>query len=577
MKIQILILFLFLIISMSAGKVIVMYKPDTTYTMFNTAVVDSCVFSRDGDSLITFTKTGVSTTYLSDIDSIHFFDGASIQTADMLYNSAYAAPAITDSQNTFVTLDLRNRTIEDTAVIITDSIDIIDISNSFVANDFGIDSMFAAIRASLPLNSQIRTYWSSGNAYFCDSLWSNWTEVSGLNFNIETHGSRYIKLRIVMKAASISSLPKINSIALFGNMTKGVKYEKPIHVDSFQNEKIITGPYPFGWETRNNVKISGLISNFHLDTCGKDSTTEFGRVIALLNWVARRPRGSLSVSIYPWDLDQVITSTGTIKGHCMSYAEVMISALTGLGYYARHWAIEGIDNINNHEVVEYWSDQYRKWIYIDPSLDTYYKSVSTGLPNSILENHNYYINHQYSSIACVDGKYHYGVYTPSYYWRGSQGYTTCGHMKLTERNNFHSQPTPIYNGFGLGFCGFSDLSFWHNWSDWATPIYTNLTNPQYDCKGTKITCQSGRKRDFWYTLNQASIKAKRSGEKEITIEFGQSQPFFSHYEISTSNGIVESDSSLYKWVLLDGANTLKVTPVNIYNEKGLPSLLSLYY
>lgn len=565
-----------LVSSLAWGKSMVLFNADSSCTVMDIASTDSGRFSGGGSALDFFSLGAPTSTSLSTLDSIRFFDGAAVLTPDMLFNAAYAHPAITDSLKTYVTLDLRNRTAADTTVIITDALDLVDMANGGVSNLADVQSALVLVRASVPGNAWVKVYWSAGDDYFGTSNWSSWSLAPGRIFTVNSPNHRYLKLRLVLKAASVSSLPLIKGVTVCADLVPATRYTKALQVSSYDNEKIVTGPYAFGWETRDQAKIADLVTRFRLDTCGTDSATEFGKVVALLDWVARRPKGPSPPDPYPWNLDLVMTTGGTINGHCMSYAEVMVSALTGLGMYARHWAIEGIDNANNHEVVEYWSDHYKKWIYLDPSLDTYYKSVATGIPNSILENHNFYIYRQLMAISVVDAKYHYGVYTPTYNWRGLQGYTTCGYMKLTERNNFHTQPTPIYDGFGWGFCGgFTTFNFWHNWTDWKTPPYYNV---HYDCGAdTLLTCQSGRVRDYWYTLNQASIKAKRSGESEITAEFGNSQPFFNHYIVSIDGAAATTTASPYTWTLHSGTNTLTVTPVNNYEEEGLTSTISVVY
>jgi hypothetical protein len=568
------LLFLIAAYSLLSAKAMVLFKSDSSCSVVNMYEADSGKFTSAGSNLQIFSKTSPVLASVASIDSIRFFDGAYTLSAEMLFNAAYAAPAAYDSANSIVTLDLRNRTVADSCIIITDPIDLMDAGNGTISNNSTIQKILVRTKATLNANSQIKAYWSSGNSFFSDSTWSAWTAADGLIFDINSTDKKYVKIRYVLKTSSVTELPKIHSLTLCADLAPASKYTKKIEISSFNNEKIITGPYPFAWEERTNSAIAGLINRFRLDTCGQDSTTEFGKVIALLDWTARRPKGSLYVSPYPWNLNSVITQSGTINGHCMSYSEVMISALTGLGLYGRHWAIEGINNSNNHEVVEYWSNTHKKWIYLDPSLDTYYKSTATDAPLSIIEMHKIYVNGQYTAIACVDAKYHYGVYTSYYNWRSQHGYTTTGHMKLTERNNFHSQPLPVYNGFGRGFCGYSDLNMWHNWCDEFTPPYNGQ---QYSCGATVVTCHSGRMRDFWYTINQASIKAKRNSEQTIVLEFGNSQPFFNHYEVSINNEPAVIAVSPYIWVLQNGSNSLEVTPVNNYGEKGISSSLVVVY
>lgn len=570
-NIYIIIVILTLSVSMFA-KTMVLFKSDSTCTAMHLSTADSGKFTSANSIFNLYSKGAAVSAPVAAIDSIRFFDAAITLNPEMLYNSQFAAPAFYDSANSFVTVDLRNRTAADTCVIITDPIDMTDYWNGTIAGNRTLTNVLVRIKAAVPDEASIKCYWAAGNSYFADSSWSSWTAASGLNFDVSAAGSKFVKVRLVLKAASTTAKPLVKGMTICADLSQAQTYLKNLQISLFENEKIIKGPYPFGWEERNNATIKALVTRFRLDTCGKDSTTEFGKVLALLDWVARRYNVSLSVKPYPWDLNQVITQTGTINGHCMSYAEVMISALTALGMYARHWAIEGIDNNNNHEVVEYWSNTLKKWIYLDPSLDTYYKSKSTGTPLSIIEMHNIYVNKQ--PITCVDAKYHYGVYTPTYNWSTKHGYTTTGHMKLTERNNFHSQPLPSFNGFGEGFCGFTDLNMWHNWTDKFTPPYNNL---HYNCGGATITCHSGRMRDYWYTINQASCKAKRSGEKTITVEFGNSQPFFSHYTVSINGGAAVTVNSPYTWTLADGSNSLEVTPINNYGEKGISSKLTVVY
>src|SRR5690606_42008250 len=40
---------------------------------------------------------------------------------------------------------------------------------------------------------------------------------------------------------------------------------------------------------------------------------------------------------------------------------------------------------SGHETVELWSDDYRKWIYLDGNTGWYIKDVKTGIPLSIWE------------------------------------------------------------------------------------------------------------------------------------------------------------------------------------------------
>jgi hypothetical protein len=268
----------------------------------------------------------------------------------------------------------------------------------------------------------------------------------------------------------------------------------------------------------------------------------------------------------------------------MSYAAVLISALTGLGYYARHWAIQGF-RFMDHEVVEVWSNELKKWIYLDPSLDQYYTDPQTNEPLSLLEMHRIFVNTffrdgetlhmpmdqqrerikkmggQNAPIRCVDQGYHYGTYTTDYDWGWFHGYLAAGFLRLTMRNNFHSLPAPPFLYFGDGIE--DDHGFPH-WTDENPPLKTD-----------RIKLFSDREQDFYWTLNQATFKAIRVSDHTLELEFDNSQPFFHHYIVTVNNKPYPITECVYSWNLHPGENTLTVTPQNEWGDCGLSSQLSI--
>jgi hypothetical protein len=543
-----------------SAKTMVIFTSGTD-SLRSLANLDSARFS-DANFLMHKGASSTSTS-LASIDSIRFYDGAAVFTPEMLYNAYTASPMKLTANKASVTLDLRNRTSGFTGEISTDAIDLLDTANADISTLASLSNLTVATQAVIPAGTVITLSYKTGNTFFAENGWSAWTAAPSLNCNLTGLSGRYLKLRWVLQANDTSALPAISKVSVYGNYASLPAYTSAISLTSYENERIITGPYAFGWESRDNAAVNSFTVNNNLATVMAAATGEFNKIYALTDWVARKPQGSYSWSIYPWDINQVYVSD-TIHGHCMSYAEVLITGLTGLGYYARHWAIEEYvpqaDGPNDHEVVEVWSNTLKKWVYQDPSLDTYYANPITGEPLSILEMHDIYMTS--GNITNVDGKYHYGVYTPTYDWHRFQGYATTGFIRLTERNNFHSQPSPVFNDFGNGICG---INAYHCWIDSLTQT----------CDST-ITLFSGRKRDFWYTLNQASIKAKRSAEGTLTLEFGNSQPFFHQYAVSVDNGapVVQTGAG-YAWTLHNGMNTLTVTPEDNWGTQGLSSTITL--
>jgi hypothetical protein len=528
----------------------------------------------------------------SNIDSIRFYDGIAVFSPEMLFNAYQASPMALAPGKAYVTLDLRNLSSNFTGEIITDAIDFLDTANGGVTVLAGLSNVTVRTQSTVPAGASITLYYKTGSTFFTETGWTSWTQAPATSCDLISLAGRYMKIRFVLTTNSKSSLPQISRVALYANYAGLPIFASPVTAASYQNERIVTSPLTFGYETRDNAAVKTFTTNNNLASVIAAKTDEFDKFYALADWTARRNNDrNYSWNPYPWDITQVFLSNGSVRGHCMSYAEVFITGLTGLGYYARHWAIEGYcpdgpEPLSyNHEVAEVWSNKYKKWVYIDATLDTYYADPVTHEPLSILQMHNIFVNtflnpgqtiYDWDSlnahilaiggmnapIECHDGYYHYGTYEPVYDWGMTQGYTTCGFMELTERNNFHSQPAPSYSGFGQGM-----TTTFHIWSDDHTPPYDN-----------SMTKFSNRVRDFYWTLNQASIKAKRGAENSITLEFGNSQPFFKQYSVSIDGGAAAKQAGgAYTWTLHSGTNTVNVSPEDNWGTAGLPSTLSVTY
>jgi hypothetical protein len=77
--------------------------------------------------------------------------------------------------------------------------------------------------------------------------------------------------------------------------------------------------------------------------------------------------------------------SGKTGGFCGQYAYVLADVLKSMGYfsvrYVELWSARG----ESHFVVEAWSDQFGKWMVLDPGENVYYAFQGSDLPASALE------------------------------------------------------------------------------------------------------------------------------------------------------------------------------------------------
>ncbi len=128
----------------------------------------------------------------------------------------------------------------------------------------------------------------------------------------------------------------------------------------------------FKFDSFDNPKLKQLRQDYHLDEVVAPGKDEFSRQLLLLDWVNHRfkkfgkpssnARGAL-------DILAAIDQGNTF--FCSHYGDVFVSAAASMGWVDRAMALRRPDNwgqgSTEHTSTEIWSNQYRKWIMLDPT------------------------------------------------------------------------------------------------------------------------------------------------------------------------------------------------------------------
>jgi hypothetical protein len=515
--------------------------------------------------------------------------------ATELYNSGLAKQERLSEQKDAVILEERNFKPSFQGSIESDLLDILDINHSAVTEKKVLKSIKISTEATIPEEAKVDLYYSFGETIYSAVGWTDWEKAVDINASIKAVGS-YFRFRLVLSAPDIEKSPEIRSVsidAVYDNINPS--FTKKITVQQFENEKLINSQYSFGYERKDNKDLAAFVKLMGYDTLVSENMSDIEKLIVLNTAVAKTPNHDHSgfTTNYPFDPREICSMQNgkmSIKGHCMSYAAVLINTLTSLGFHSRHWAANGFRDMD-HEVVEVWVDSLRKWIYLDPSLSQYYLDPVTKTPLSLKEMHDIFIKFalepgellsdlsldslkirieakgkergKLAPIICVDKGWHYGIKTDpeTYDWGWFHGYMISGYLRLTDRNNFISEKEPWFSHFGEGI----NFNTYLHWVDDATPPRTEA-----------IQTFTGRERDLWWSLNQAAIKATRTDENIISLEFGNTQPFFKQYTVIVDNNSpVAVLNGSFIWKLNPGENKIKVFPEDSFGKIGIPSFLNL--
>ena len=158
---------------------------------------------------------------------------------------------------------------------------------------------------------------------------------------------------------------------------------------AFHNERIRSTSLPFEYEDPLHPRLVALAAEVQAGCRGRRRGQRDGAVreaprlgLAAME-VPSRPRCN-----YPaWDADEILRRK---YGFCVQYAVVLMQSALSLGHQARFFFGENPGGAYEfgHEVCEIWSNEHRKWIFMDGNVSLHYIDPKTKVPMSILEVHD---------------------------------------------------------------------------------------------------------------------------------------------------------------------------------------------
>ncbi len=543
-----------------------------------------------------------------------------VLSAAELYEGFEARKVILDASKQRLILDSRVFAFgtERAGRVVTDVIDLLPTVNGLADDRQTAESVTVELVTDVPPGANLTLEARSGGTFFDQAGWSEWRRLEGAKPRLSPLAGRYLQLRLTFTATVSGGLPAVTSLTLRPEWS-GRKPDRrqPMAVVSADVQRIVRSPVGFAYERPDQEKIARFRITNDLDgvAAGKyddaietakyakiDRTMnggeDFIRLVRLMDWAAQSTMNNTpggpqwQDGAYTWDIERVFElkpdGERVVRGHCMSYAQVMVAAATALGYKARHVCAVGFKKMS-HEITEVWVPSLGKWVYFDPDLDQYYFDKDTRVPLNLVEMHEVVRDrvvpegkdmHWLMSdsqeprlrvkevdtkelIGCRLGSWLAGERMPAEYdWGWQHGYLIAGFVQMTPRNDFHTHPDKMPRNFQQ-FPGYDDYPFW---VDSKTP-------PR---EGVGEWCT--RKRDFYWTLDQASLRLVRSGEDAITVELGNSMPFFAQYRIDAESppgagkpARTQAACGPFMWRLRPGLNRLVVEPVDEFGKPGRPS------
>jgi hypothetical protein len=401
--------------------------------------------------------------------------------------------------------------------------------------------------------------------------WSEWVALDRAG-NLERPRGRYVQVEVTLATGDPLVTPRLHELtveaapALVRDWTKGIK------VLDAHNEEIVRTSIPFGYEPFTHPRLKELRTRYHLDEVVGDAKTELDLVARLAAWAAGQWKywegvKHLKDSYPAWDALDILSkhADGTpVGGFCAQYDLVFLQACESFGLAGRGISISngslGVPKVGGHEPTEIWSNQYRKWIYVDGTGAWYPVDSASGVPLSLWEVRRRQIlalrgqNDQPIRVVTIAKTEHK--------WDGLTSDLGFAELRLIPRSNFLEEkaPLPLNQGFGRAW-------FWtghYVWNDADAPAELLHAN--------RVT----RHGNFEWTLNQAHYALEPGATRgEFRVHLDTETPGFETFLVEVDSAGTHPVGAVFSWKLHPGRNRLKVWPRNNAGRDGIASWLEL--
>jgi hypothetical protein len=390
---------------------------------------------------------------------------------------------------------------------------------------------------------------------------------------------RYFQWRAVLSTTDPLKSPTVESVTLDRDITRRMEIPANWAITAYNNPVIRYSSTGFIYQSADEPMNKAAIDLDDLDKLAAGAGSEFDIFVRFLDYSSRRwVYGSPLIEYPKWntiDTAERAQSLGN-GGMCIQFAAYLAHMLTVMGFHARHV------NIQYHEVTEVWSDDFQKWIYLDPTqgVDMYLYDKQTKIPLSLYDIHRQYyelyniktpidwmanpdsrrkpvmpVKDFPASWSTTDPRVELSHVDFGGYW------TLLEFLRMMPRNDFSTTttPEPLQQG-----CMQWPWDGYLNWYDSLCP-----PKLQYS-KYTDREC------DFWPTLNQVRFEAvPEINGNLVYITMTTFTPSFKTFQVKVDEGAWTDSDDKFVWNLHSGKNRLEMRAVSKFGVKGSPSFIDL--
>lgn len=404
-----------------------------------------------------------------------------------------------------------------------------------------------------------------------EKSWSPWQELGAIGGTLKGPRGRYLQLRIDLATADPLRTPKIKQLAIESDPRRPDDWTKSVRVVECHNEQIVRSSIPFEYEPFNHPRLKLLRERHKLDERVAGAQSEMQVLSRLAAWAAKgwEHPGHIG-SIYPaWDALEILkphTDGTPVGGFCQQYNVVFLQACESLGFVGRAVSIgpgsqKAKLRCGGHEVVEIWSNEHKKWIYVDGNMAWYAVDSSTKVPLSLLELRA----RQLQVLSRKDAKpvEIVRVADSGREWTNLNGWPPFVALRLIPRSNFLKEQSPLPLNQGMRGWFWTGHYVWTDAESRAALLYGNRVS---------------RCSNWNWTLNQARYVLEATDRPgQLRVHVDTETPGFETFLAKIDGADQVPVSSGFVWQLHEGENRLQVKVRNHVGREGPASWIVLHF
>ena len=449
-------------------------------------------------------------------------------------------------------------------------LDAANLSGSLVAPAVkGASPIHVAAKGSGDLGLQFRT---GSTAVVDDKSWTKWQPLASAAGEIP-QASRYFQIRIVLASRALQDAARLEGLLITAAADPSSSWHSRLRVVECQNPAIVRASIPFEYEPCDQPRLKTLRAEYKLDDVALGAKSELELISKLAVWSSQRwDKGHLQQQYPPWDAHEILRPAADgspVGGFCQQYNVVFLQACESFGLIGRAVSIGPGDGQfagrirGGHEVVEIWSNQYAKWIYVDGNAAWYFVDDASGIPLSLRELRTRQLAAFAESPAASPPPRLVRLAESRYEWTGLTSWPPFLELRLIPRSDFLEQAAPLPLNQGM-----------RGWFWTGHHVWTDERSPASLLYGHRVS----QPQNWDWTLNQAhlSLTAKEV-PGELRVEFDTVTPGLDCFLAKLDDQPPKPAAGSFTWTLRPGMNRLEAWPRNRAGREGVRSRVVLDY